>query len=141
MINGIVIGILVLESISDIRSKSICAWHMILFAVMGVVLNVITYYQSVWSVVGGVIIGILVLIFALFSKGAIGIGDGIIFICLGIYLGLSDNLRLLFFSLVTASIAGGVYILIKKKSIKTQIPFVPCVLMAYILMTLMEVLL
>lgn len=140
MINGIVICILALESISDLRNKCISGWRVLAFGLLGIVLNCILYYQSVWSVVGGVVVGILLLLYAFFTKGAVGIGDGIMFVCLGIYLGLSDNMRLLFFSLIAAALVGGIFILVKKKSIKTQIPFIPCVLAAYILMTVVEVL-
>lgn len=140
MINGVVGCILALESISDIKNKSISIWHMIVFGVLGVVVNGIMYYQSLQSLIGGVVIGVLVLVFAFFSRGAIGKGDGVIFICIGIYLGLSKSLRLLFYSLIAAALVGGLYILVKKKSIKTQIPFVPCILIAHIAMTLMEVL-
>ncbi len=140
MINGIVICILALESISDLKNRCISGWRILAFSVFGIVLNFLLYYQSVWSIVGGVVVGIVLLLYAIFTKGAVGIGDGIMFVCLGIYLGLSDNMRLLFFSLIAAALAGGIFILAKKKSIKTQIPFMPCVLAAYILMTVAEVL-
>ena len=98
-------------------------------------------YQSVWSVIGGVVIGIILFTYSLVTKGGIGFGDGLIFICLGVYLGLSENLRLLFFSLLIAAVFGGIYALIRHKSIKTQIPFMPCILGTYITMILTEVLL
>ena len=112
MINGIVIFILALESISDLRNKSISGWRVLVFGLLGIVLNVLLYYQSVWSVVGGIAVGILLLLYAFFTKGAVGIGDGIMFVCLGIYLGLSDNMRLLFFSLIAAGIIGGIWVLV-----------------------------
>ena len=61
-----------------------------------------------------------------------GVGDGVVFLCLGIFLGLSGNLRLLFFSLLIAAIAGGVYAIVTKKGIKAKIPFIPCVLVAFV---------
>ena len=131
--------ILILESVKDIKDRTINWIHMVIFAIGGVVANLILGYQSVWSVLCGMGIGIIVFLFGIFSRGAIGCGDGVLFACVGIYLGGLKNIRLLFYSLLVAAVLGGVYVLIKRKSIKTQIPFVPCILIAYLLMVGVEV--
>lgn len=139
MINIVVILILVLESVMDIKSRTIRWVHMVIFAIGGIAANCILKYQSIWSISVGVFIGIMVFLFGILSRGAIGSGDGVVFACLGIYLGGFQNIRLLFYSLIVAAISGGIYVLIKRKSIKSQIPFVPCILVAYVLMFGMEV--
>ncbi len=141
MIKGLVITMLAIETISDIRKHTVSGIRIIAFMVVGILLNCIMRYQSVWSVVGGIVVGITLFGYSLITKGGIGFGDGLVFICLGIYLGLSQNLRLLFFSLLSAALFGGIYALIRKKSIKSQIPFMPCILGTYIVMILVEVLL
>ena len=141
MIKGLVITMLAIETISDIRKHTVSGIRIIAFMVVGILLNCIMRYQSVWSVVGGIVVGITLFGYSLITKGGIGFGDGLVFICLGIYLGLSQNLRLLFFSLLSAAFFGGIYALIRKKSIKSQIPFMPCILGTYIVMILVEVLL
>lgn len=141
MIRGIVIFLLLIESVMDIKNRTISVLHMVIFGIAGIIANCALEYQSLWTMLGGVLVGAIVLLFGLFSKGAIGIGDGIIFGCIGIYIGGFDNIRLLFYSLIVAAILGGGYVLLKRKSIKSQIPFVPCIFVAYLLMLGMEVLL
>lgn len=141
MIKGLVIAMLAIETISDVRKHTVSGIRIIVFMVIGIVLNCIMKYQSVWSVVGGIVVGMTLLGYSLITKGGIGFGDGLVFICLGVYLGLSENLKLLFFSLLAAAVFGGVYALIRKKSIKTHIPFMPCIMGTYILMIFLEVLL
>ena len=140
MIKGLVITMLAIETVSDIRKHTVSGIRIIAFMVVGIVLNCVMKYQSIWSVVGGIVVGLTLFGYSLITKGGIGFGDGLVFICLGIFLGLSQNLRLLFFSLLAAAVFGGIYALIKKKSIKAQIPFMPCILGTYIMMVFMEVL-
>lgn len=140
MIKGLVITMLAIETVSDVRKHTVSGIRIIAFMVTGIVLNCIMKYQSIWSVVGGIVVGLTLFGYSLITRGGIGFGDGLIFICLGIFLGLSENLRLLFFSLLAAAFFGGIYALIRKKSIKAQIPFVPCILISYVMMILAEVL-
>ena len=139
MVKVIVIAMLAIESISDIRTQTVSLIRLIAFALLGLTINYCMKYQSMWSVVGGLVVGIVLLGYALLSKGSVGIGDGVVFLCLGIFLGLSNNLRLLFFSLIVAAVAGGVYAIVTKKGIKAKIPFIPCILVAFILLSATEV--
>ena len=138
MIQGAVVAMLAIETISDLRTKTISVIRVSAFLVLGIVLNIVQYYQSVWSIVGGAIIGLILLGYGFASKGGIGYGDGIIFIVCGVYLGLSENVRLLFFSLIAAAVAGGIYALTKRKSIRAEIPFMPCVLGTYLIMLIIQ---
>lgn len=138
MIKAIVLMMLALETFSDIRTKTVSGLRIIIFIIIGIPVNIIMRYQTLWSAVGGILVGGILLIYAFITKGGIGIGDGLMFVCLGIYLGLSVNLRLLFFSLITAAVLGGIYAVIKKRSIKSQIPFIPCVLSTYLIILIME---
>lgn len=139
MIDGIVLCILLFEGLSDIRYRSVSGIRILVFGVLGILINIFWCYQTLWSIVGGVVVGLILLVYAFFTRGAVGIGDGIMFVCLGIYLGTSRNIKLLFLSLVVAAVVGIVMVIVKKKSIKSQIPFVPCILLAYTAMLIMEV--
>lgn len=138
MVKVIVIAMLAIESISDIRTQTVSLIRLIAFALLGITINYCMEYQSIWSVVGGLVVGVVLLGYALISKGSVGVGDGVVFLCLGIFLGLSGNLRLLFFSLIVAAIAGGIYAIITKKGIKAKIPFIPCILVAFVGMSIAE---
>ena len=107
--------------------------------IVALALNIIMRYQSFISLFGGIVVGVIFLGFGILTKEGIGYGDGAIFICLGAVLGLYDNLRLLMYSLMLAAIVGGIYALVRKKNLKVRIPFIPCVLITYVVMTLVGV--
>ena len=139
MIQGVVITMLTVEALSDIRTKTISVVRQICFLILAAIFNILFYYQSAASMVGGMGIGALLFLYAFFTKEGIGYGDCLVFMCVGAYVGLLDNMRLLFFSLIVAAFAGIVYSLIKKKNFKEKIPFLPCVLVAYLAMSIAEV--
>lgn len=139
MINGVVLIMLALETVSDIRTKTVSAVRMIIFVILAGVVNIVFYYQSVWSMLGGIAIGALLFLYALATSESIGYGDCLVFVCAGAFIGFSRNLQLLFFSLVMAAVAGGIYALVRKKGIKARVPFVPCILGTYAVMTVMEI--
>ena len=135
VVNGIVAAVLTVESISDIKTKSISLARLVCYMIVALALNIIMRYQSFISLFGGIIVGVIFLGFGILTKEGIGYGDGAIFICLGAVLGLYDNLRLLMYSLMLAAIVGGIYALVRKKNLKVRIPFIPCVLITYVFMT------
>ena len=139
VVNGIVAAVLTVESISDIKTKSISLARLVCYMIVALALNIIMRYQSFISLFGGIIVGVIFLGFGILTKEGIGYGDGAIFICLGAVLGLYDNLRLLMYSLMLAAIDGGIYALVRKKNLKVRIPFIPCVLITYVVMTLVGV--
>jgi leader peptidase (prepilin peptidase)/N-methyltransferase len=139
VVNGIVAAVLTVESISDIKTKSISLARLVCYMIVALALNIIMRYQSFISLFGGIIVGVIFLGFGILTKEGIGYGDGAIFICLGAVLGLYDNLRLLMYSLMLAAIVGGIYALVRKKNLKVRIPFIPCVLITYVVMTLVGV--
>lgn len=138
MIKGIVMAILALETFSDVRTGTVSGVRIIIFGLIGIVLNAVLRYQSIISIAGGLIVGGVILLYSVVTKGGIGKGDGLMFVCLGIYLGLSVNLQLLFYSLIVAAVTGGIYSLVKKKGLKSQIPFMPCILVTYLIILVME---
>jgi leader peptidase (prepilin peptidase)/N-methyltransferase len=139
VVNGIVAAVLTVESISDIKTKSISLARLVCYMIVALALNIIMRYQSFISLFGGIVVGVIFLGFGILTKEGIGYGDGAIFICLGAVLGLYDNLRLLMYSLMLAAIVGGIYALVRKKNLKVRIPFIPCVLITYVVMTLVGV--
>ncbi len=139
MINGAVLVILALETISDIRTGTISALRMIIFIIIAGAVNLIFYYQPVWSMLGGMAIGALLFVYAVATSESIGYGDCLVFVCVGAFIGFARNLQLLFFSLLTAAIVGGIYSLIRKKGIKARVPFIPYILAAYLALTIIEI--
>ena len=72
---------------------------------------------------GGLIPGGMLLLLALLSGGAAGIGDGICFMVLGALLGTWMTWILLMYSLLLASFCGVILMLFQKAGRKTRMPF------------------
>ena len=85
------------------------------------------------EICGGMLLGVGLLGIAKMTGESLGYGDGLLFLVTGIYLGGWDNCALLMTSLVLAFVFAIIQILVRKKSAKSEIPFVPFVLSAYVL--------
>ena len=66
------------------------------------------------------------------SRGAIGRGDGYLLCVAGVYLGIAGTLSLLSGALFLCAIWSLLLLAIKKAGKKTEIPFVPFLLAAYV---------
>lgn len=130
--------ILLIETLSDIRTKTVSLIRLAVYLLAALTLNIIFEYQSWMSVGTGMSLGIILLVYAFATKENIGYGDSLMFIVTGACLGLSDNLRLMFFSLVMAVFVGLAYIIVTKKGLKSRIPFMPCILFTYLIMTMVN---
>lgn len=139
-LNLIVIAVLTGESISDIKTKSISMTRLIMYFLVAVVCNLLFFYQSIASMLGGIAIGIILLLWGLITNQSIGYGDGLLFVCMGAAIGFVGTLMLLFFSMIIAGILGGIMVFVRKKKLDYQVPFVPCILVTFILMTILEAL-
>lgn len=69
--------------------------------------------------------GISLLLFGKLSGWAVGSADGIIVLVLGIYLGFWQVLSVLSGAFLTAVMAAGFLLAVKKKDRKYEIPFIP----------------
>ncbi len=86
------------------------------------------------SRLGGVAVGVVVLMFAYFSKEAIGVADGIIIAVCGASFGLYETVVLCFLAAVFAAVLAVVLLFSKKAGRKTRIPFLPFLLLGYVTM-------
>ena len=137
-VNGLVIAMLTAETVSDIRRRVVSGVRLIIFLAVAIGVNLIFNYQSVWSMAGGMAVGAAMFLYAAVTKESIGYGDCLVLVCAGSYLGFSRNIRLLLGSFLIAAVAGGIYSLVKHKGIKARIPFIPCILTAFIIEIVME---
>ena len=139
MISGIVAAMLAVETVSDLRTKTVSAVRLLLFLGGAAALNIIRGYQPVWSMFGGMAVGGVLFAYAFATGEGIGYGDCLIFVCAGAYIGLHENIRMLFFSLLAAAAASGVRAIVRREGMKSRIPFVPCVLGVHLVMTAVKI--
>lgn len=139
MVNGIVAAMLAVETVSDLRTRTVSAVRLAVFTAGAVAANIVLYYQPIWSMLGGMAVGALLFVYAFATKEGIGYGDCFVFVCAGAYIGLHENIRLLFFSLLAAMTVGGIRAAVHKGSMKSRVPFVPCILGVYTVMTVVGI--
>lgn len=126
------------NSWNDIRKREIVPWSILLFLVFRLLIFLIQIPKldgQVWAEVmemaTGVIPGILVLIIGRVSRGMIGMGDGLVLIVIGAYIGATAVISVMMWSFLGASVWCMVFLCLKRYRLKSRIPFVPFLLMGY----------
>lgn len=128
-----------LTAMDDLKTKQVRVLEIIVFGILGIIINIIYKPHTLISVLGGVGIGLLTILFSYISKEKIGMGDAYIITVTGLYLGFIDTAILLWISSLLAAITG--LVLIRKyDNTKMEIPFVPFLLIAYVIMYLIHIL-
>ena len=130
------LGMLVFCTIEDCRRKRILLGPVLLFGILGLILHL--YYRniSIWNLLAGCLIGVILLLISKVTRGNIGIGDGLILIVTGVYLGFEDNSILFMHGLLFCGIWSLVLLVTKKKKGTDEVPFIPFLLLAYLKMLL-----
>ncbi len=77
--------------------------------------------------------GLLLLLISHISKGGLGTGDSILILTLGILLNIYEILYTILFAFFFTSIIG-IFIFIKKRNKKQQLPFVPFLFLSLLLL-------
>lgn len=121
-----------LTVIDDIRTKSIRVLEVIVFAVIGLLIDVTLKPYSWMSVAGGVGVGAFVYILSLLTNEKIGKGDAMIVMVSGLYLGFMNTVIVLWLASILAAIFGGVMVKRHGHRMDLEIPFVPFLLGAYL---------
>ena len=142
---------LIVASIWDLKEKRIPVWVFSLTAVLIVCLDfgyLITELLSrvdaaenigiagiesriLIQKLGGMAVGLVLLAVSKLTGGEIGEGDGIAFLITGFTLGFRDNFLLLCEALLLSFVWSLIFIIAKKINLKTSLPFVPFVLIAF----------
>ena len=132
------LGMFGLCSKDDIKYKQVKVFVISIFGVLGVLLHVFFGKNSWASMLLGFSIGAILYFVSILTNEKIGKGDALIIAVAGIYLGALKTLELLWFSSLLAAIGGLILIVVKKKEKTFEMPFVPFMLLAYILMLVWE---
>lgn len=118
----------------DMKYKKIPIILPIIWGVFGVIWNTGIKKLQIEQWIGvlfSVLIGCTLLLFSLWSKEALGKGDAVMFIVIGFFLDFYSTLVLLCTALFLSSFASIYLLIIRRKSKKTNIPFIPFIYTAY----------
>lgn len=94
--------------------------------------------QDLKKTIISILPGLGLLFIAFITKESVGYGDGLIILVLGILEGARACLINVCIALFLVSISGVVLLICKKGSLKTEIPFVPFLLVSHILVRILE---
>lgn len=127
------------QAVEDLRHKSIRMDGVIIFSVLGILLQVgcrESWGECVMKLLLGCIPGVVMLILSVVWKGQIGEGDGFIFLVVGLYLGGLFTGVVCYVSLVLVAIIGVILWFWRRYSKQEQsnYPFVPFVFAAFIIL-------
>ncbi len=113
----------------DVRTRTIPVWPALIVCAAGLAAHGLIPGWYIEDSFFGAMIGGTLCLFSLASKGQIGMGDGIVMAALGAWLGFWTAARVLLYALMAAAL-WSVVLLVRRKGIGAQFPFVPCLLAA-----------
>jgi len=125
----VTIGIFVLASVSDIRSKDIALCIPLIGIVIGVTFMIFNGAKA--DNINGIIIGVGIMLVSLLVKD-FGMGDGFMALALGILQGAVICMETLIIAALLTLVVGGIIMLVKKEKEKLYLPFVPFMLVGFI---------
>ena len=132
------LGMLGICAWEDYRRKRVLVYTVLAFAIAGLVLHLCYMDITIFNMLAGIAIGCILLLVSRITGGRIGIGDGMILIVSGIYLGFTENIRLFFHGLLFCGIWSLFLLVIRKKKRDEEIAFVPFLFLAYLEMLLFQ---
>lgn len=132
VLHGLVILFLAWEALEDIRSQKLSVNTLGAFLIMGLGVKLIYYQVSFLEILVGMSAGVLVLLAGKVTEEAIGYGDGVVILIVGVYAGLRMTLYTMMLAFVIMMFFSIVILVRKGFHTNTRLPFVPCIFLGYI---------
>lgn len=133
-----VLALLGICSIEDVKTKRIHAIWLAVFAAEGILCSVLFWKRPMGEILAAMMPGILILVLSAAVSGSIGEGDGMLLTITGIFLEVSFVLSMLTVAVfLSAGYALFLYV-IRKKGRKYEMPFIPFILIAFVVVILSE---
>ena len=132
-------GILILASAIDIKYRKIPVW------ILSGIIVAAFFYQSLWGgedvvlIAGGAAVGAAFLLISRVTKEAVGYGDSLGILGLGIYLGLWGLVEILAGAFFMLALCGAFVLAVKRMSRKCALPFYPFLAAAYAIWVIGEI--
>ena len=118
--------------VSDLRLRRVRTLLLLLSTILVLLFCIFFTKESLWSVLGGVVVGLLFLGISYITKEDMGYADSWLILVLGAYLGLARLTLLLSLSFLGAALLALVGISLKWWRRNGSIAFIPFLTVAYI---------
>lgn len=130
----VLLGTLGVHSFEDMKDKKITVTITLFSGIVGILLHLLFPGQSIFEMLAGVLSGFGILLLGRLAEGKIGMGDGIVFMLTGLYLGAAENFLLMCISFLLAGIFGMFLLFFCRCKRNKRIPFVPFLFLGYLFM-------
>lgn len=129
------LGVLSIAAWQDKKELSISRTFLIWSGIFAVLGRILTADRAISLLEWGLSLlpGIIFIGLGWLSKWQIGIGDGIIILIMGLWLGIRETVAVLLMGMFLCSIVCGGLLLARKAGRKTKVPFVPFLWVAYLI--------
>ncbi|MCI7739353.1 MAG: prepilin peptidase [Lachnospiraceae bacterium] len=127
----LIMSFLGINSWIDIQKKQISLVSVGFFMAVGILYECVVQNKNP-DVFWGLLPGAVLLGVSKLSREALGMGDALLMLVLGIYLGLEAALDVLLLALFLAAVWAGILIVVRKKGRNYAFPFVPFLLIGYV---------
>lgn len=122
-----------LNAVKDIRKKEISIWSVVIWGLFGIIWMFLDSEFGWKTGLAGLIPGIFLEALSVLSRGAIGLGDGLLVMVAGLYLGLQAAAAGLFWGLIFCTAWGVLIIFLRRGTRNTELPFAPFLLLGILL--------
>lgn len=124
-----ILGVL---AVVDFKKKQVS--NVFLLIVSGIVIINYVIFRPITmvSLVGGILIGTVLLGISYITRQKIGMGDGLLIMILGAYLGFEGIGVVLLYALTLSAIWSGLLMIIKKVNRNYTIAFIPFIFVGYV---------
>lgn len=129
----ICMGALAGMSVVDIRFRKVPAEILVLGGIGVIVYQFLFQTHDIYLIIGGALVGILFLFISKVTKEAVGYGDSLAILILGLYMGLWKLLELLTVTFSLFIPAGIICLLTGRLRKKASFPFYPFLTGGYLL--------
>lgn len=125
-----------INTVTDIKCKKVCIVLNGIFFLGGIILNITNPQYSIYSLIGGCLLGICFMGISRLTKEAVGMGDGIVIMVLGIYAGFYKNISTLLYSSFLYALISVLLLSLKIRGRKDRIAFIPGLFAGFIIVLL-----
>lgn len=122
---------LFLMGVEDIRKKEIGSLPLLIMGGVGILLSLLSGEWTNWTVVFRFVPGCVILLLAWITRESIGYGDGLAILCLGCFLSGVQIVNICMIAITFAGVAALFLLLVRRRSRKTQIPFIPFLIIGF----------
>ncbi|MCF0133317.1 MAG: prepilin peptidase [Blautia sp.] len=125
---------LIINSLTDIRKRQICMPCVICMAVSGVFRVIMEIFGNrfEWQLFLPLLIGTVMLILSIWTKSAIGMGDALLLLALGLWMSMEELLIVMLLGTAGSGIYGALLLAVCRRKKEDTIPFVPFLLGGYV---------